>query len=510
MADATLARPTDPGSGGANLDTDPGQAKLPRVLGPVTAFCVVVGSVIGSGIFIVPGDVAREVPAIGPIVLAWVVGGLFSAAGALTLAELGAMLPQAGGPYVYLREAYGRLPAFLFGWSELLINRTGSMATLAAAFARYFAQIVPAPVGTSTEVWQAVAAVSAIALVTLVNVLGTAMGGGLQVVGTAIKVGGVIVLIALPWLIGGGKLANLSPVWPAAFDQSLLSGAMVAMVGILWAYDGWMNLTPLAEEVRDPGRNIPRSLGIGMAVLIFLYVSMTLMYHYVLPLPDVQGAGGDASKAIAATYCKTLLGPRGVFAISLLVMCSTFISLNGNALTGPRAYFAMARDGLFFPGLCRVHPRFATPANAVITQGAWAIVLTVLGTVMILSPAPGPESALPGPLRAAWLKLNTTPLYKVLYTYVIFGANLFYMLAIASVFVLRKTRPDAPRPYRTWGYPFTPLLFVLAALFLLGDMLRQSPAESFAGIGIILTGLPVYLIFARRRAFGTGTSAPPS
>jgi APA family basic amino acid/polyamine antiporter len=170
----------------------------------------------------------------------------------------------------------------------------------------------------------------------------------------------------------------------------------------------------------------------------------------------------------------------------------------------------MARDGLFFPGLCRVHPRFATPANAVITQGAWAIVLTVLGTVMILSPAPGPESALPGPLRAAWLKLNTTPLYKVLYTYVIFGANLFYMLAIASVFVLRKTRPDAPRPYRTWGYPFTPLLFVLAALFLLGDMLRQSPAESFAGIGIILTGLPVYLIFSRRRAVGTGTSTPPS
>lgn len=492
MTSTLTEAPEGPGDSGP-LDT------LPRVLGPVTAFCVVVGSVIGSGIFIVPARVAQSLPAIEPIVLAWVVGGIFSAAGALTLAELGAMLPRAGGPYVYLREAYGRFPAFLFGWAEFLINRTGSMATLAAAFARYFAQIVPAPAGTRTEVWQAGAAVLAISTVTLINVLSTRMGGRLQVAGTAIKVGGVLSLIVLPFLVGGGSTANLAPLAPVAYDQKLLSGVMVAMVGILWAYDGWMNLTPLAEELRDPGKNVPRALGSGIAVLILLYVSMTLMYHYVLPMDVVASAGGErgASQAVAATYCRNLLGAPGVTAISILVMCSTFISLNGNALTGPRSYFAMARDGLFFPRLCRIHPRYSTPYNAIIAQGSWAIGLTVFGTLMILWPAPGPGSPLPGFLRAAWSKLNQTPLYDVLYTYVIFGANVFYLLAILSVFVLRVKRPDAPRPYRTWGYPVTPLVFVAASVYLLQDMLRQSPAEALAGVAIILTGVPFYFGFVR-------------
>ena len=473
---------------------------LPRVLGPVAAFCVVVGSVIGSGIFMVPSDVARATPAIGPIVLVWVLGGLFSTAGALTLAELGAMLPQAGGPYVYLREAYGRLPAFLFGWSEFLVNRTGSMATLAAAFAQYFAQVVGPPAGVSSQVWQASAAVGAIAVVVVVNVLGTALGGRLQVVGTALKVGGVVGLIVLPFAVGGGDVKNLSPVWPSAFDASLASGMMAAMVGVLWAYDGWMNVTPLAEEVRDPGRNIPRALGLGMATLVGLYLAATLAYHYVLPIAKVAAAKGGAGEAVAATYCGTLLGTKGVLAISALVMCSTFISLNGNALTGPRAYFAMARDGLFPPGLCRVHPRFNTPANAVLAQGGWATGLIVFGTLMILWPAPGPGSGLPSPVLAAWAKLNQTPLYQILYTYVVFGANLFYLLAITSVFVLRARRPEAPRPYKTWGYPFTPLLFVVAAIYLLGDMLRQSPVESLAGLGIILSGVPAFLIFSRKSA----------
>src|SRR4051794_13962893 len=436
--------------------------KLPRVLGPVEAFCVVVGSVIGSGIFIVPAEVARDVPYLGPIALVWIVGGIFSAAGALTLAELGAMLPRAGGPYVFLRAAYGALPAFLFGWTEFLIVRAGSMATLAAAFARYFVQIVPAPTGLRGEVWQAAAAVSAIALVTLINVLGTTLGGKLQVAGTVLKVEGVLTLIVLPSLVGGADPARLSPAWPSAFSGSLLSGMMVAMVGVLWAYDGWINLTPLAEEVREPGRNIPRALITGMATLIALYLAMTLVYHLVLPLPEVQALSGakGAEKAVAAAYCRTLVGTSGVFAISILVMCSTFISLNGNALTGPRSYFAMARDGLFFKGLARVHPRFGTPSNAVIAQGTWAIGLIVFGTALILWPAPGADSGLPGPLRAGWVKLNQTPLYTVLYTYVIFGANIFYLFAIASVFVLHRTRPDAHRPYRTWGYPVTPLVFV--------------------------------------------------
>src|SRR3954466_15040222 len=303
---------------------------LPRVLGPVQAFCVVVGSVIGSGIFIVPAEVARELQAMGPIIAVWIVAGIFSAAGGLTLAELGGMLPRAGGPYVYLREAYGPLPAFLFGWTEFLVIRAGSMATLAAAFARYFVLNVPPPGGVRAEVWQAGVAAMAIALVTAVNILGTAWGGRLQVAGTVLKVGGVLALIALPLVLGGHDATRLMPVWPRGFGVSWFGGMMAAMVGVLWAYDGWVNLTPLAEEVRNPGRNVPMAMILGMVVLITLYLSVTLVYHWVLPLPEVAAASTDrgATKAVAAAYCYRLLGQPGVRAISLLVMCSTFISLN--------------------------------------------------------------------------------------------------------------------------------------------------------------------------------------
>jgi len=480
--------------------TDRRAATLPRVLGPVDAFCVVVGCTIGSGIFLVPATIAENVPFMSGIVLVWVIGGLFSLAGALTLAELGAMLPQAGGLYVFLRVAYGALPAFLFGWVEFLVVRSGSMATLAAAFARYFAQLCPRPQAIAGEVWQAGAAVLAIAVVTAVNVLGTRKGGTLQVLGTVLKVGGVVVLIALPFLLGEGTFANFTPVWPSAAGGSIFTGIMFAMVSVLWAYDGWTNITPLAEEISDPGRNIPRALLLGTVVLIAVYVSMTLAYHYVLPMGEVASASreaGHVEKAVAAVYCQQLLGRWGVVGISILVMCSTFISLNGNALTGPRTYFAMARDSLFPRALCRVHKTFQTPANAILAQGILAVILTVAATVLIVVPPAGPGHGLPGPIRDAWEKLNETPLYDLLYTYVIFGANLFYMLAISSVFVLRARRPDLPRPYRTLGYPLTPLLYVAAALLLLGNMLadHKSRVQSLAGLGIILLGLPAYYIF---------------
>jgi APA family basic amino acid/polyamine antiporter len=487
---------------------DHGSALLPRVLGPVEAFCVVVGSVIGSGIFLVPAGVARDVPFVGGIALVWIVGGIFSAAGALTLAELGAMMPHAGGPYVYLRAAYGRIPAFLFGWAEFTVVRTGSMATLAAAFARYFVQLLPPPQGINGRVWQAAAAVVAIAIVTGVNILGTRRGGTLQVIGTVLKVGGVAALMLLPILLRRGSVDHLAPVWPTTLDRSVFTGMMAAMVGVLWAYDGWVNITPLAEEIRDPGRNIPRSLIVGMVTLIAVYLGTTLAYHYVLPMVDVAAANkgeGGIEKAVAAVYCRSLLGDYGVFAISLLVMCSTFISLNGNALTGPRAYFAMARDGLLPRGLGRIHPRFQTPSNAVLAQGSWASLLTIAGTALIVFSPPETSSGLPGWVVDAWKKLNETPLYDLLYTYVIFGANLFYLLAIASVFVLRAKMPDLPRPYRTWGYPFTPLLYVAAAILLLGNMLvdYQSRVQSATGLGLILLGLPAFFLL-RRPGHDTG------
>ncbi len=239
-----------------------------------------------------------------------------------------------------------------------------------------------------------------------------------------------------------------------------------------------------------------------MAVLIAVYLGMTLAYHYVLPMSAVTSAtreAGHVEKAVAAVYCKELRGDSGVFFISILVMCSTFISLNGNALTGPRAYFAMSRDGVFPKGLCKVHPRFHTPANAILSQGTWAILLTITGTVLILVRPPADSDVLPTWITGAWEKLNTKPLYDLLFTYVIFGANVFYLLAITSVFVLRVRRPELPRPYRTLGYPFTPLLYVAAALLLLGNMLadHQSRFESLIGIGIILLGIPAYWFFRR-------------
>ncbi len=470
--------------------------KLPRVLGPIQALCVIVGSVIGSGIFIVPAVVAKQVPAIGPIAALWILGGIFSLAGALTLAELAAMLPHAGGPYVYLREAYGRLPAFLFGWTEFLVIRAGSVATLAAACALYFSRVVPGPSALEPRIWQMIVAVGAILIVAVINVLGTKRGGQVQVLGTAIKVGALVAMMILPFALGMAKTTNLSPMWPKSYDSSFLQGMMVAMVGVLWAYDGWVNTSSLAEEIRDPGRNVPRAMAGGMAILIAIYLGMTLVYHLVLPMVEIAGAETvkGSPNAVAAQFCAKLVGPMGNAAVSWLVVCSTLISLNGNALSGPRAYFAMARDGLFPRSLCRIHPRFQTPANAVIAQSVWSILLTILGTVFLLVDPPSTIS-LPTPLRSMWLKLHETPLYDVMYSYVIFGGMVIYTLTITSVFVLRARRPDAPRPYKTWGYPFTPLLYIAAACFLMRGMLIEKSGESFAGLGIIVLGIPAYLVF---------------
>ncbi len=474
-----------------------GEGKLPRVLGPTEALCVVVGSVIGSGIFIVPAGVARSVPFLGGIAIVWVVGGLFSMAGALALAELGTMLPSAGGPYVYLREAFGRLPAFLFGWTEFLVIRTGSIATLAAAFGLYFALVVPAPPGMPPLAWQSTAAVISVIAVAVINVTGTKEGGRVQVIGTALKVGALAAMMVLPFLMGKADAGLLTPVWPARLDWGVIRGFGFAMIGVLWTYDGWVNASSLAEEIRDPSRNIPRALILGMTALIAIYLGMTLVYHLVLPLDEVGAASFEkgSPRIVAADFWAHLFGPAGLVAIALVVMTSTFIALNGNALSGPRAYFAMARDGLFPRALCSIHPRYQTPANAIIAQAAWAVILMVAGTALLL--ADPPTSGYPAPVLRAWAKLHGTPLYDVLFTYVIFGGTIFYGLAILSVFVLRVRRPDLPRPYKTWGYPVTPALYAIASVLLLGSMLLNSAIESLAGLAIVAAGLPAYLLFEK-------------
>ncbi len=481
---------------------------LPKTLGPTAALCVVVGSVIGSGIFLTPAWIASNVPNIAGIAALWIVGGIFSLAGALSLAELSAMLPRAGGPYVYLREAYGKLPAFLFGWTEFLVIRAGSVATLASAFAIYASQdqLFPAPKSMDPKLWLMLLSVLAMTGVAIINVLGTHASGSVQIVGTVLKVGALVAMMVVPFFLGKASASNLTPVWPAAMDRGVFEGFMAAIVAVLWTYDGWVNASSMAEEVRDPGRTIPRALILGMAILITVYLGMTLIYHLVLPM-DVIKLGASANKGsgqeVAAVFCKTLLGDRGALAIALVVVCSTLISLNGNALSGPRAYFAMARDGLFPSGLCRIHPKFRTPANAILAQAVWSILLTVLATTFLLMKPPE-QPTLPRFMHEAWVAFNRKPIYDVLYTYVIFGGTVFYTLAIASVFVLRRTRPDLHRPYRTWGYPITPLLYVLASLILIVDMLIRNRVESLAGLGIIVAGLPAYLFFHR-----TGRSLQP-
>ena len=486
-----------------STETKAGEEKLPRVLGPTEALCVVVGSVIGSGIFIVPSRVAQNVPFIGGIALVWIVGGLFSMAGALTLAELSSMLPSAGGPYVYLREAFGKLPAFLFGWTEFLVIRTGSIATLAAAFGLNFAILVPAPGGLNFVAWQTMAAVAAIIVLATVNVIGTRIGGRVQVVGTALKIGALVTMIVLPFYLGMADAKLLTPVWPTTYDSTIFKGIMAAMISVLWTYDGWVNASALAEEIRDPGRNIPRALILGLFALIAIYLGMTLVYHMVIPLGEVivPPLDNGAPRIVSVNFLRHLIGAKGGVIIALVIMASTFITLNGNALSGPRAYFAMARDGLFPKGLCKIDPRHQTPANAIIAQTVWAVILMVSASAFLLLEPP--SSGYP-PIDSAWAKLHEKPLYDVLFTYVIFGGTIFYGLSIVSVFVLRSTRPDLPRPYKTWGYPFTPVLYTAASLLLLGSMLMESPGESLAGLAIVAAGVPAYLIFSRNSASAPG------
>ena len=477
-------------------ETEAGHAKLPRVLGPTEAFCIVVGSVIGSGIFITPSKVALNVPYMGGIAFVWIMGGLFSMAGALTLAELSSMLPSAGGPYVYLREAFGRLSAFLFGWTEFLVIRTGSMATLAAAFAINFRILFPPPLGLNQVAWETLAAVSAIVVLTTVNVIGTRLGGWVQVVGTGLKVGALIAMIVLPFFLGKADPKLLTPIGPTAYSWSLTSGFMVAMIAVLWTYDGWVNAAALAEDIKDPGKNIPRALILGMVALIAIYLSMTLVYHMVLPIGVVQ----HPDTIISATFMEKLIGGWGPTLISVVIMSSTFITLNGNALSGPRAYFAMARDGVFPSGLCKINPTFQTPANAIIAQAVWAVILITAASAFLLIEPPA-ASMVDGETTSIWIsawhKLHNKPLYDVMYTYVIFGGTIFYGLAILSVFVLRAKRPDLPRPYRTWGYPVTPVLYTVGSLILLGSMLYESFYESLAGLGVVALGLPAFYLFRR-------------
>ncbi len=452
---------------------------LPRVLGPFDAVTVVVGGIIGAGIFLKPALIAKELPdwGFGPIIGVWIVVGLVTFCGALALAELAAMLPQAGGPYVYLREAYGRLPAFLWGWTEFWIIRTGSVGALVTATAIYLNKVLPLTPGT-----QEALAIGIVVLLSAACVVSTRWAAWIQNLTAVAKVGFLAVIIVLPYIYKPAGTNHLVPFWPESYSSSIWSGLCAAMIAVLWAYDGWINIAPIAEEIREPQRNVPLALGLGMLIVIAVYVLANVAYHLVLPIGAVANA---PESAVAAEMCQVLLGDKPFWGdivtrlVAVGVLCSTFGAANSNLLTGPRIFFAMARDGLLPSAVSKVHDRWQTPANAIVLQGVWTVVLIIAAF--------------------AWQGDDPGKAFDVLTEFVIFGGSIFYALAVGAVFVFRRTRPDAPRPYRTWGYPVTPALYLSAFTVALVSLLWQMPWQSLAGSSLILAGAAYYAVVGRRR-----------
>jgi APA family basic amino acid/polyamine antiporter len=429
---------------------------------------IVIGTVIGSGIFLVPGGVLRQAGGhAGPALIVWIVGGVLSLLGALAYGELGAMNPAAGGLYVYLRDAFGPLTAFLYGWTFFLVIATGSAATLAVASGSYLQQFVPlGPTG------QKLAAVGLLALVAAINVRSTRRSADVQNWSTAVKVAALLVMSAV--LIVWRPTAPVSgpSFWPASITLSELSGMGFGMIGVLWAYEGWQYVTFSAGEAIDPQRTFPRAIVIGTASLIGIYLFANLGYLAALGVEGVAGSDRVAAEAVGA-----IVGPASAKLIAAAILVSIFSATNGLTISGPRVYYAMARDGLFFRTLGDVHPRFGTPAVSILAGTAWSMVLAWSGT------------------------------FEQLLTYVVFVGWIFYGLGAACVFVLRRTKPDAARPFRVPGYPWTPLLFIIAAAALVANTIATQPARAAVGIGVVLLGVPVYFIW--RKKDGSPTSTEP-
>jgi basic amino acid/polyamine antiporter, APA family len=426
---------------------------LPRKLGFFDGAALLVGSVIGSGIFVVPSLIAQRVPEPGLVIGIWIFSGLLVLCGALTLAELGAMLPQSGGLYVYMREAYGPFWAFLYGWTIMLVAIPASIAALTSAFLLYLKLFVPMTLWTEKAV-----GIGILAGLALVNARGAKQGAGVQNLFTVLKVAGLVALIGLAFVTHHGESSNFLPLLPDRFSGSLLSAVGLAMISTLFAYDGWQFVSFVAGEIRDPRRNIPRSIILGVVIVIVVYVSASLAYIFVLGQPRIA-----ASERVAADAMSAMIGPAGATMISFTILCSTFGAISANVLAGPRVFFAMGRDGLLFSQLARIHPRHETPATAIWALALWAGLLTLTGG------------------------------YEHLITMSGFANWIFFTMVVLSVVVLRRTRPTWDRPYRVLGYPFTVMVFVLVSSAFVVNTLVGAPRSSLMGLGLLLLGVPFYL-----------------
>lgn len=440
--------------------------RLPRTLGIWSAVGVLVGTTIGSGIFRVPSELAGILGSPGAMLLLWVVGGLVTLAGALTIAELAAALPRSGGIFAYILEAFGPFWAFLYGWAELTVIRAAAIGGIASVFASYFGQFVDLGPGQESYV-----AAAAILVIATLNWVGISYAAVLMNVTTLLKYGALVGLTLLAFTGGTGNPANLGLVAPgSAVTFSLM---LTALIKVMWTYDGWSNLSFIGGEVKDPGRNLPKALILGTAAIIAIYLVVNAAYLFLLPVTEMA-----ASTRVAADAAMRipLLGAAGAAIIAGVVMVSCFGAVNGSIMTGPRIFFALADRGLFFPALARVSPRFQTPSVSI-----W--VAAGLGVAYVLQ--------------------NT---FAQLADRFILGTWPFYALAVAAVFVLRVRQPDLPRPYRTWGYPVVPAVFLLGALLMVGNALVSNWADNAVTFGIILTGVPVYWLY-RRFMKGSGVPA---
>ena len=432
--------------------------KLLHELGFRDAVALVAGTVIGSGIFLVPNSVANQLSSFSVVLLAWLTGGLLTIFGALALGELGAAFPGAGGLYVYLRHAYGRPVGFLYGWGLLTLIQSGSLATLAVAFRIYMGHFVQ-----FTLLQQKVTGVVFILILTGVNCLGVRSGKGVQNLFTILKFGGLALMIGILFLRGHFTLLT-ADLWPQSPLHLHAPQFGIALIAILWAYEGWHMVSFTAGEFKNVQRDLPRGLMYGTLIVAVTYVLANFAYYCVLTPAQIQ-----QTERVAATAVGSVSGSTAVLLISILILISIIGASNGVILTGPRVYYAMAKEGLFFTGFGKVSSRFRAPVLAILVQGVWASCLTLLGT------------------------------FQELFTYVIFTAWIFYGLAGLAVIILRIRKPEIERPFRVPCYPWLPALFTLAAMGMTLNAIVASPVHALIGIGLILTGLPVYFFFIALR-----------
>jgi APA family basic amino acid/polyamine antiporter len=451
------------------LNQPSSRPELARDLGVFQSTAIVVGTIIGSGIFLVPSEMMQAVGSARLVYLAWFVGGLLSFFGALTYAELGAMRPQAGGEYVYVRDAYGPLGGFLYAWTTFAISKPASIASITTGlvrilgtfpvFAFFSKAVVRSPL---TITYGQLAAIAAAVFISFLNYLGVKKAGQFQLIFTLLKIAIIVGIVVVCFGSSAGAWSNFAGAFGGA--KGGIGGFMAALVAALWAYDGWNDLNMVAGEVRDPGRNIPIALIAGVAIVGALYVLVNAGVQYVLPASSIAASPRPASDAVAL-----VIGAAGASIVSAGMALSMLVTLNGTTMSGARVSFALSRDGYFFKALSEVHPRFHSPSVALLAQLVMASALLLLGGN-----------------------------FRQLFSLAIFAEWLFYMITSSTIFVFRRREPDAARPYRVWGYPVVPILFVLASSILLYYTFTDNLVNSIFGLLVILAGIPIFFRFSRR------------